>query len=291
MRWNCPHCTTALAITDEKLGAGWTFTRCYKCGGFGLVRRSEVAHIKIDAGPMAEKIVDPLSPRSELLSEKALQNLARPVTLPSLRVRAKTAAPPATLPPAASFPGTLPDSLVDSIAGLGEDSETATAGSSAQDSIEARAPRTVSPLAASILILVAISFGSGIYLYTQGRSLMRQINRPQTASNPVEAPATTDAAPEIAAIVDRVEQTASAPTTAAAAMPKGLKAQIQVTSAALRASPSVESALVAKSPKNARYEVVGWKDNWFEIKLPPSNTANAPETAWIRNDLVQLVTR
>lgn len=58
MRWNCPHCSTALAISDEKLGNGWSFSRCYKCAGFALVRRNEA---KIVA--QAAQMVSPLIPK------------------------------------------------------------------------------------------------------------------------------------------------------------------------------------------------------------------------------------
>ncbi len=51
MRWNCPHCSVALAVSDEKMGAGWTFSRCYKCGGFALIKQAEVSLIKIDRTP------------------------------------------------------------------------------------------------------------------------------------------------------------------------------------------------------------------------------------------------
>lgn len=53
MRWNCPHCGTALAVSDEKLGAHWSFSRCYQCAGFSLIRSASLNLIKIDEPPTA----------------------------------------------------------------------------------------------------------------------------------------------------------------------------------------------------------------------------------------------
>ncbi len=41
MRWNCPHCSVALAVPSDKLTNSWSFARCYSCGGFALVRKSQ----------------------------------------------------------------------------------------------------------------------------------------------------------------------------------------------------------------------------------------------------------
>src|SRR4051812_23125039 len=80
MQWNCPHCGVSLAIPGESLGTGWAFSRCYKCGGFALIRKTEVNVIKVDKAPPGERIILPESsesPTSGLLSEKATQNLVR----------------------------------------------------------------------------------------------------------------------------------------------------------------------------------------------------------------------
>ena len=59
MRWSCPHCGISLAVADEKFGPGWTFSRCYKCAGFGLVRKAEISVIKVDRAPAGENILLP----------------------------------------------------------------------------------------------------------------------------------------------------------------------------------------------------------------------------------------
>ena len=62
MQWNCPHCGISLAIASESLGTGWSFSRCYKCGAFALVRKTEVNVIKVDKAPPGERI--PLLPEA-----------------------------------------------------------------------------------------------------------------------------------------------------------------------------------------------------------------------------------
>lgn len=51
MRWNCPHCGTALSVPKEKLTASWSFSKCAPCGGYSLVRRSDLNMIRIDQAP------------------------------------------------------------------------------------------------------------------------------------------------------------------------------------------------------------------------------------------------
>src|SRR5687767_11704308 len=80
MQWSCPHCGIALAITDETLGTGWSFSRCYKCGGFALIRRAEINVIKVDKAPPGERVILPeasMSPSQGLISEKATQKYAK----------------------------------------------------------------------------------------------------------------------------------------------------------------------------------------------------------------------
>jgi hypothetical protein len=79
MRWNCPHCGTNLAIADEKVGNGWSFSRCYKCAGFSLVRRSDVTLIKVDRAPEGEQVLLPEAHENPMmmLSENATRNLQR----------------------------------------------------------------------------------------------------------------------------------------------------------------------------------------------------------------------
>ena len=75
MRWSCPHCGVNLAVADDKLGSGWSFSRCYKCGGFALVRRSEVNLIKVDKAPAGENVLIPEASETPMLSNQATQKL------------------------------------------------------------------------------------------------------------------------------------------------------------------------------------------------------------------------
>ena len=57
MRWNCPHCGTALAVSDDKLTASWSFSKCFQCNGYALVRRSDLNMIRIDQVPQGQAII------------------------------------------------------------------------------------------------------------------------------------------------------------------------------------------------------------------------------------------
>lgn len=80
MQWNCPHCGVTLAVADETLGTGWSFSRCYKCGGFALIRKSEINIIKVDKAPPGERIILPeasKNPSIALMGKEASQKLAK----------------------------------------------------------------------------------------------------------------------------------------------------------------------------------------------------------------------
>jgi len=38
MRWNCPHCGTALAVSDDRIAPRWMVASCHACGGYSMVR-------------------------------------------------------------------------------------------------------------------------------------------------------------------------------------------------------------------------------------------------------------
>lgn len=77
MRWNCPHCGTHLGIADDKMSTSWSFSRCYQCAGYALIRKSEVNIIKVDRAPAGEKVLLPESSENPLLSEAATRTLNR----------------------------------------------------------------------------------------------------------------------------------------------------------------------------------------------------------------------
>src|SRR5277367_1851265 len=70
MRWDCPHCGTALVVHDEKMNmtrptqAGresndrWSFSRCHQCGGYALVRKSEISTIAVERAPAGQQVLE-----------------------------------------------------------------------------------------------------------------------------------------------------------------------------------------------------------------------------------------
>lgn len=77
MRWNCPHCGVNLAVIDDQLSTGWSFSRCYQCGGFALVRQAEINVIKVDRAPQGERVLLPESHETPMLSDEATRNLQK----------------------------------------------------------------------------------------------------------------------------------------------------------------------------------------------------------------------
>src|SRR5688572_18274201 len=64
MRWNCPHCQTALAVSDDELGTSWSYSKCYQCANYSLVRKTDVNLVKVDQMPAGEKPLFPQAPDS-----------------------------------------------------------------------------------------------------------------------------------------------------------------------------------------------------------------------------------
>lgn len=77
MRWNCPHCGTALGIGDEKISSGWVFSLCYRCGGHSLIRKNGKNIIKVDRAPPGEEVLLPESTEFPLLNREAKEHLER----------------------------------------------------------------------------------------------------------------------------------------------------------------------------------------------------------------------
>lgn len=75
MRWSCPHCRTPLAIKDDQTEGGWSFMRCYQCGGFSLVRKSDQRSMKVNRPPAQAQVHLPTGPENLLLSKSAQSHL------------------------------------------------------------------------------------------------------------------------------------------------------------------------------------------------------------------------
>lgn len=66
MRWNCPHCKTAIVVSASELRTQWTFTECFQCSGISLVRRNDINIIRVDRKPSGETILKSRSPFEQL---------------------------------------------------------------------------------------------------------------------------------------------------------------------------------------------------------------------------------
>lgn len=80
MQWNCPHCGILLAVSDSAIGAGWAFSKCYKCGGYALIRKAEVNVIKVDKAPPGERVILPeasADPEQSLLNKAASERMGK----------------------------------------------------------------------------------------------------------------------------------------------------------------------------------------------------------------------
>src|SRR4051812_36345995 len=111
MHWCCPHCGISLTVSEETLGTGWSFSRCYKCGGFALIRRAEVNIIKVDKAPPGERVILPEAskdPSTGMLSENATQKFAKHMGAKS---RGENSTIQQTPPPLTYFPPLTPKAV------------------------------------------------------------------------------------------------------------------------------------------------------------------------------------
>ena len=210
MRWSCPHCGINLAVSDDKMGSGWSFSRCYKCGGFALVRRAEINLVKVDRAPAGEHIILPEAseePETTMMSQEATENLARlrreSAEKAAIRQAARAAQQQQHLAMADAIQGgrahTQPlepritnaaPPPVNALAGNGAMANTAAAGAAAAPAFPQPMPemplaaipningRDFTPIRArarflpvAIGIAAVTAIGSGMYLYDQGQTL------------------------------------------------------------------------------------------------------------------------
>lgn len=173
------------------------------------------------------------------------------------------------------------------------------------------------PIAISTLGVVALT--SGIYLYQQGQRLYRkaqernpEVAQSQTAAVPQTPTEWTDQLNQRAMAPERTNsETQELPKVATAAVaaiaesseeapPSALVVQVKARNASLRAGPGLNYRILGIANSQSNYIVSEWKDQWFKIEIPDGpdqpnwraigeNDA-APKTAWIRNDLVRLIT-
>ena len=327
MRWNCPHCATGLAISGEKLVDGWNFSRCYRCAGFALVRKSQVNLVKLDKAPVNERVLlseapSQVSASADPLVTKNLEALRRPEQL------ARLAPPPfirpaPTVAPAQKVKPSAPTAIFHAPPEVSQAIVTAQNAAEAikeqtPPQVEARLPEPkfppspipaytshktpkFSPSHFAFGIAAAIAISSGVSLYRQGRDLLstaeqarlsvERDNARRAALEATHASTSQEPAPYRLAdsrsqvISDSVQSAAMAPTRTG-----NLLVQVAVSHAILRAGPGVETLAIGRAQPAARYVVAEWKDRWFKIILPETSP-KGPQTAWIRNDLVHLVSK
>lgn len=322
MRWNCPHCGVALAIADEKLGTGWSFSRCYHCGGFALVRRTDVNLIKIDQAPPGEEVLLPEASEKPLLSEEATRHLlkSKPVVKPARKNGIEIAQELSRQEKSSSASSGPPPFLRTSLL-----------------SRELPNPLPEVPdhtsrkkwLKYGIGISSFLAVISGIYLYEEGQELWKKARsaaqaQVQTKPEPVAvAPFDADIvqAPALASapeptkvetnheVIDQLQLSAAAEATAPIENheaqkivnePMTLKPKYKTSP--LRAGPGLNFPVLGTVNPAFRYLVQDWKNEWFKVAiqtpepgsipaiLAPKNPSKPlPKTAWIRNDLVQMV--
>lgn len=297
MRWTCPHCGVTLALGDDKMSAGWSFSRCFKCAGFALVRKAEVNIIKVDKAPPGERVLLPEATEEPMLGAVALQNQreleARAAARPSAQSMTYMDPPPA--PPAAAMmaakpPSRLPMTSLDAAAlGLPEP----------LPEVPQRTSWISRLLPFSIGVAALGTLGSGAYLVVQGQALYSKaqpqapvLAQPaQTAANV----APSQSAAPAAATVDQVVHQAMAPErptnigahvdVAAPTPSTGLLVRLSAKSAKIYQGPGLAFAAIAQATEGQVFAVTGWQERWFRIRLP-----DGASFGWIKNEYVSLIT-
>jgi hypothetical protein len=308
MQWSCPHCGVHLAISDETLGTGWSFSRCYKCGGFALVRKTEINVIKVDKAPPGEKVLLPEAsgdPTNGLMSEKATQKYVKH-TLSQPKVEKQI--PKATLP--------TPPQFVPGMAKVNGIDITATSFPEPLPEIISSTVKSKA-IPAGITLAALLAIGSGVYLYIQGQALWHKAResalnqdkglqqKATAATSPTQqkdaelAPTSLTVAsnqktnPNV--ITDQVQQSAMAPlkaalaldTSASAARPDGITVKLRTKQANLYSGPGTNYPIVGTAMSETQYFVSDWNDRWF--KLIQRNGPSVINVGWIRNDLIQIL--
>ena len=320
MRWSCPHCGINLAISDDKLGPGWSFSRCYKCAGFALVRRAEVNLIKVDRAPAGENVILPEATESplEILSEDATKNLANLRRESSERAAARAAisqiqGSSQQLPPAAPPVAHAPAFPQPDLMGLGGAEHTmelpmptrTTARSLVRSGVELG--KRLLPGAIALAAITAT--GSGIYLFLQGQALwesarieMRKerAENVQAIRNEMAMAQQTSAQPNNPGS-DQLRVGAMAPSRIEARTEERTEtpvAQLTVRAkdknADLHSGPGSLYPIVGYVNPGHSLQVLDWSDRWFKISLGEPRLPGVKaghDYAWIRTDLVQVLTQ
>ncbi len=276
MRWDCPHCQMSLALSDEKLGTGWSFSRCFKCGGFALIRRSEMNLVKVDRAPAGENVLLPEAHEDQRFSQPIPPTL-KPVIKPTTR----------KMPP---LPTALPEIPKRSYYFL--------------------------KTAIGLTLFVTLGSGYYLYLQGQELWIKAQKTEailvpPPQESEVIQAPSFISHTEEVK--TDQIERSAMAPVhteeedaEAEEAPPliSRLVVEPKYKTSPLRSGPGLSFSVLETINPQIKYIVKNWQGEWFQVtpeeslldlpakvapKLDPKLALKlAPKLAWIRNDLVRI---
>ncbi|MEK6704574.1 MAG: hypothetical protein AABZ06_02190 [Bdellovibrionota bacterium] len=277
MQWNCPHCGMSLAVHDDKISSGWSFSKCYKCGGFSLVKRSEANVIKVDKAPRGENVLLPESSETPLMRREALENLAT-FLRPAATNKMITPPPPPPMGALRSMPGPLP--LVESSGSIG--------------------PVYRRFLPAAIGLASVATIASGAYMYLQGPTLSEKAsyNTATALTEPQTRPRNNNQD-----IRDEVHHNSMAPVRPVETREEppqketqSFIVKVKIPNASLYSGPGNNYPMVGIAYTSIEYIVVGWNERWFHIapvaqSLNLSNQIKARRdirSGWIRNDILQL---
>ncbi len=242
MRWNCPHCAVALAISDETLGDQWNFSRCFQCGGFGLIRRTEVNLVKLDKAPQGEKVLQPQKAEPVLMNREATENLARLRSQideqtkvqekAKIGFKAAVAATPTVANPQSSKTIPRPPSFFGNTSKLKPaisaeapktkevpialpplpSKETAAKTRSVPETLKSK-PSKSNRSTALLGVTGLVALASGLYLLQEGRALLDRTHRLSTSiPEPVRERPVVSNWSQSSEAVDRLAQRAMAPT-------------------------------------------------------------------------------
>jgi Zn-finger nucleic acid-binding protein len=217
MHWDCPHCGVTLTISEERAGAGWSFSRCSRCNGFALIRRAETHVIKVDRAPSGEKVLIPdaaasahTNPAQNHLMSASAQRRLNEITRPIARQVAPPAPPiearytdlrvpsseplPIGLPPSIALPQPLP--------------YLAEAPSAPKTPRLKNSFDLIKALPFAMGVFGTIAIGSGFYLFQQGQAFRGRLNADRTERNERRREAQPASLPATAQLTDQVRQTA-----------------------------------------------------------------------------------
>ena len=305
MQWRCPHCGIVLAVTEDKLGKGWSFSKCYQCGGFALVRRAEINVIKVDKAPPGEQIILP-----EASGSISVGVLNGEITHKQLKY-----VPPKIDPEKPNYASNLnppppPPSLI-------YESKAKKSTSQSRGT-----HRTISTYLASRRIPIAITVAglialfSGSFLYIQGKAILEKTgdypkiqsqteihDQPSAPLSPKEttpipsdrqlltsqqshpiSPPPTYAPPKLQPIA-RIKDLQDP--TAASAPPLSVRVTSRKVNA--HAGPGLHFKVVGSLEPHSVYKIQDWNQNWFKIIAP--GPFRPIEIGWVRNDLVHVINK